>query len=81
MAIQSVIPFGPQHPVLPEPIHIDLVLEDEEDLKCLQKREISTIINMLLREPAASDRSVTAWHTVRRLKKFLTPKCRKEQNT
>lgn len=25
----SVIPFGPQHPVLPEPIHIDLVLDDE----------------------------------------------------
>lgn len=26
----SVIPFGPQHPVLPEPIHIDLVIEDEK---------------------------------------------------
>ena len=26
---RSVIPFGPQHPVLPEPIHIDLVIEDE----------------------------------------------------
>jgi ech hydrogenase subunit E len=24
-----VMPFGPQHPVLPEPIHLDLVLEDE----------------------------------------------------
>lgn len=24
-----VVPFGPQHPVLPEPIHLDLVLEDE----------------------------------------------------
>ncbi|MDD6102518.1 MAG: nickel-dependent hydrogenase large subunit [Clostridiales bacterium] len=29
MSKQSVIPFGPQHPVLPEPIHLDLVLEDE----------------------------------------------------
>ena len=29
MATRSVIPFGPQHPVLPEPIHLDLVLEDE----------------------------------------------------
>lgn len=29
MAKQSIIPFGPQHPVLPEPIHLDLVLEDE----------------------------------------------------
>jgi ech hydrogenase subunit E len=25
----TVIPFGPQHPVLPEPIHIDLTLRDE----------------------------------------------------
>jgi ech hydrogenase subunit E len=24
-----VIPFGPQHPVLPEPLHLDLVVEDE----------------------------------------------------
>ena len=30
MAKQSIIPFGPQHPVLPEPIHLDLVLEDEK---------------------------------------------------
>jgi len=29
MARQTVIPFGPQHPVLPEPIHFDLVTEDE----------------------------------------------------
>ncbi len=26
---RTVIPFGPQHPVLPEPIHLDLVIEDE----------------------------------------------------
>jgi ech hydrogenase subunit E len=26
----SVIPFGPQHPVLPEPLHFDLILEDEK---------------------------------------------------
>ena len=26
----SVIPFGPQHPVLPEPIHLDLVMDDEK---------------------------------------------------
>jgi ech hydrogenase subunit E len=25
----SVIPFGPQHPVLPEPLHFDLILQDE----------------------------------------------------
>ncbi len=29
-AKRSVIPFGPQHPVLPEPIHIDLITEDEK---------------------------------------------------
>lgn len=29
MSGRTVIPFGPQHPVLPEPIHLDLVLEDE----------------------------------------------------
>ncbi len=30
MSNKTVIPFGPQHPVLPEPIHLDLVLEDEK---------------------------------------------------
>lgn len=29
MAKRSIVPFGPQHPVLPEPVHLDLVLEDE----------------------------------------------------
>ena len=29
MGKKSVIPFGPPHPVLPEPIHLDLVVEDE----------------------------------------------------
>ena len=29
MSKRSVIPFGPQHPVLPEPLHLDLVVEDE----------------------------------------------------
>jgi ech hydrogenase subunit E len=29
MAQRTIVPFGPQHPVLPEPIHLDLVLEDE----------------------------------------------------
>jgi len=29
MQTRTVIPFGPQHPVLPEPVHLDLVLEDE----------------------------------------------------
>ena len=30
MSTRSIVPFGPQHPVLPEPIHLDLVLEDEK---------------------------------------------------
>lgn len=29
MAKKTLVPFGPQHPVLPEPVHLDLVLEDE----------------------------------------------------
>lgn len=32
MAHKNIIPFGPQHPVLPEPIHFDLVTEDEKVL-------------------------------------------------
>lgn len=30
MAKRTIIPFGPQHPVLPEPIHLDLIMEDEQ---------------------------------------------------
>ncbi len=30
MKKRSVVPYGPQHPVLPEPIHLDLVIEDEK---------------------------------------------------
>lgn len=26
----TIVPFGPQHPVLPEPLHFDFVLEDEK---------------------------------------------------
>lgn len=29
MSNRTVIPFGPQHPVLPEPLHIKFVVEDE----------------------------------------------------
>ena len=35
MAKQSIVPFGPQHPVLPEPVHLDLVLEDETVVKAV----------------------------------------------
>jgi ech hydrogenase subunit E len=32
---RTIIPFGPQHPVLPEPIHLDLVLEDEKVIEAI----------------------------------------------
>ncbi|MDR2197623.1 MAG: nickel-dependent hydrogenase large subunit [Coriobacteriales bacterium] len=35
MAERTIIPFGPQHPVLPEPLHLDLVLEDERVVEAI----------------------------------------------
>lgn len=35
MSKKTIIPFGPQHPVLPEPIHLDLVLEDEKVIEAI----------------------------------------------
>lgn len=35
MGKRTVIPFGPQHPVLPEPIHLDLVIEDEKVVEAI----------------------------------------------
>jgi ech hydrogenase subunit E len=35
MGVRTVIPFGPQHPVLPEPIHLDLVMEDERVVEAI----------------------------------------------
>lgn len=35
MAERTIIPFGPQHPVLPEPVHLDLVLEDEKVVEAI----------------------------------------------
>lgn len=35
MAKKSVIPYGPQHPVLPEPIHLDLVVQDEKVVEAI----------------------------------------------
>ncbi len=35
MGKASVIPFGPQHPVLPEPLHLDLVVEDEKVIEAV----------------------------------------------
>lgn len=35
MSKATIVPFGPQHPVLPEPLHLDLVVEDETVVDCL----------------------------------------------
>lgn len=37
MGKRTIIPFGPQHPVLPEPIHLDLVLEDETVVEAIPR--------------------------------------------
>ena len=35
MSNTTIVPFGPQHPVLPEPIHLDLELDDERVVRAL----------------------------------------------
>ena len=35
MGKATVIPFGPQHPVLPEPLHLDLVVQDEKVVEAI----------------------------------------------
>ncbi|MDD2189605.1 MAG: nickel-dependent hydrogenase large subunit [Eubacteriales bacterium] len=35
MGKRTIIPFGPQHPVLPEPVHLDLVIEDEKVIEAI----------------------------------------------
>lgn len=35
MATKTVIPFGPQHPVLPEPVHLDLEMSDETVVRAI----------------------------------------------
>lgn len=32
---KTVIPFGPQHPVLPEPLHLKLVMQDEKIIEAI----------------------------------------------
>lgn len=32
---KTVIPFGPQHPVLPEPLHLKLIMEDERIIEAI----------------------------------------------
>lgn len=35
MGKRTIIPFGPQHPALPEPVHLDLELEDEKVVRAI----------------------------------------------
>lgn len=35
MGKRTIVPFGPQHPALPEPIHLDLELEDETVIRAI----------------------------------------------
>lgn len=35
MLKNTVLPFGPQHPVLPEPVHLDLELKDEKVVRAV----------------------------------------------
>lgn len=37
MGKKTIVPFGPQHPVLPEPVHLDLELEDEKVLRAIPR--------------------------------------------
>lgn len=35
MGKRTIVPFGPQHPALPEPVHLDLELEDEKVVRAV----------------------------------------------
>ena len=37
MSKRTVVPFGPQHPVLPEPVHLDLEMEDEKVVRAIPR--------------------------------------------
>ena len=80
MTKRIMVPFGPQHPVLPEPIHLDLVLEDEtvvdvipsigyihRGFESLWKSGNLLSMCMLLNAPAGSAALSTGQHTARAL--------------
>ena len=68
MGKRTIIPFGPQHPVLPEPIHLDLVLEDEKVIeaipsigyihrgleKLVEKREVNDMVYIAARASSSA---------------------------
>ena len=85
MAKRSIVPFGPQHPVLPEPIHLDLVLEDETvvgadmstgDWRRWSKRKILNNMYISQRESAASAAADMDWVTAWQWKMSWALRCR-----
>ncbi len=86
MGKRSVVPFGPQHPVLPEPIHLDLVhggreggggrslhrLSSTEGLEKPGGEEgFSRVCATWRSGPAASAASCTAWATARAVERIM----------
>ena len=93
MAKRSIVPFGPQHPVLPEPVHLDLVLEDEtvvgaipsigfihRGLEKLVEKGISNNMFILRSVSAASAAAATAWGTANPWSMSWGSKCQKGPN-
>lgn len=93
MSNRSIIPFGPQHPVLPEPIHLDLVLEDEKVVeaiptigfvhrgleKLVEKRIFKSMFS-LQKEFVVYVALYMEWDIVKLLKRLWILKFQKEQN-
>ncbi len=82
MGKSTVVPFGPQHPVLPEPIHFDLELEDEKVVKAipsigyvhrgLEKLYSKAIEGLMEIEiPKRAEYLRTIWHEISRLHSHL----------
>ena len=59
----TIVPFGPQHPVLPEPLHLRLVLEDEIVKEALARNSAALILvhnhPSGVAEPSRADEALT----------------------
>ena len=89
MGKATVIPFGPQHPVLPEPLHLDLVVEDENGhrghpadqasstagWRSWWRRATTTSSSTWPSASAASAPSGTPWATPRRWRSSWAWRC------
>ena len=85
---KTVIPFGPQHPVLPEPLHLKLVMEDEKIVdaipaigyvhrgleKLTETKEFTQNIYIVERICGICSCYACTWHIVRELKKLMNIK-------